>query len=1011
MIKRILTYCFILLACLEAKAQQKHCYQPYTPEPLPKDAPKWFEDIYKQPSEVNYFRMDSLFRDWLAQDIDARVKTLERKPSVNFYRRWAKAFRPYVQADGTIALPTIEKYLQKLDKSNQANEAFRAKTPKQKTWRNIGPNATYDKGGKIKDSQVCVYRIAVAPSNHNVVYCGTETGVVFKTTNKGQTWQACQGTHNFGGSIYAIQVAPNDENTIYVGGGINLWISKDGGETWQRNQEIIGRINSIRIAPNNPQHITLCTGIRNDGASGFYRSTDGGQSFEKTFDGVCHDHELQAGNPQRQYLIAKPRGAEHFNIYLSEDEGRSFQKQNCPVSNIVAGRLAVSSAPSGKDYVYALVNASSDPYDSGIFGGIGQPYLLKSTDAGVTWQDQTVRLGGRNPKNTFSPYIDDDNGGQGYFDMSIAVSSQNPEHIIFGLCNAYRSTQGGKGGYWETAIGGYQRRDWSHPDIQDVVVAGKDTWLSTDGGIKLSEDFFSTKGTDKNQGIYASDYHGFAQGWNEDVMAGGRWHNGDVVHASRYGEGNTLHIGGIEWATGHVMLSNPNKVYFSDAGTHIIPKQLSGQIKSYYQEFFNSRKPYETLHTSNEIAFDPRYAKRLIMCPTDDPMHLYLSEDEGQSFRLIFDAEDEFISNYQFSRSNPKHIYLAGIFTTYHTTDDGQSRDMFNQAFDMSLSSVNDRSVQIAVDPNDENTIWTAYSGEKGKVAYTKDCGATWHYPQSDLLKDRNIHWIILTGDEVNGVYLGTVDEASVFYKDDTLSDWIDYSAGLPRGARLTRLTPFYKKAKLRAATNQGIWEIPLYNEKFRPTAQPMILNLGNGDLSAEPNKEVLFDSYSIVNQDDVLKWEWEISPKPKSISNKYIRNPKVVFGYKGSYDVKLTITTSKGSHSRTIKDMVRIGGSAPEHPKEGDNTTSLAPLKSREKVVILSNLLKKGEALKLQTQYLRGKKSLTIHNMKGALLERHLFATDEIVLEVPTTNLSSGVYILELKAEGYRYFSKFIIQ
>ncbi len=1000
-------FCAISLA---VKAQDVDYYQPYSPEPLPKNAPEWFHEIYKNPSKVNFHQMELLFRDWLAKDVNARVKTLDKKPAVNFYRRWAKAFRPYAQADGRIVLPTIKEYFAQLDKVNQEKEQFRATTKK---WRNIGPNATYSREGKIKDSQACVYRLAVAPSNHNVVYCGAETGVVFRSTDKGQTWQACDGTHNFGGAIFSVAVHPTNPDIVYVGGGIGFWKSTNAGASWERVPDVVGRVNSIRIAKTNSKNITLSVGIGSDKHNGFYQSTDGGQSFRQTFEGICHDHELKPDNEGVVYLIAKKKGEDKFALYRSTDRGVTFAKQRSPVENIVAGRLAVSEAPNGSDYVYALVNTSTASYDSGLYGGVGKPYLLKSIDAGVTWEDITTRSGNpRDPKNTFSGFVDETQGGQGYFDMAIAVSNKDAEHLIWGLCNAYRSTKGGTEGYYKTAIGGYQKPSWSHPDIQDIVVAGDDTWITTDGGIKYSDNFFATKGKDRNNGIYASNYHGFSQGWNEDVMAGGRWHNGDVVHTARYGEGNTLHITGVEQATGHVMLSNPNKVYFSDGGVHTIPEKIGGMVIDSYGEFFTPHKPYEMLTTSNEIAFDPRYAQRLIMCPDDDRLNVYLSEDEGRSFRKYTWAEDEIISNYQFSRSNPENIYTAGIYSIY-VKRGNEPLDMFFQAFEMSGSQVL-APLQIAVDPHKPNTVWCTYSLEKGKVAYTEDGGATWQYPQSELFKDRHLHWIVLTGDEHNSVYLGTADpdRAKVFYKDDTLNEWIDYSNGLPKGARLTRLTPFYKEGKLRAATSQGIWEIPLYNEHFRPTPQPMALNLGNGDLTANPNKEVQFDSYSIVNQNDVKEWEWEFSPKPKSITSFKVRNPRVVFGYKGNYNVTLKITTDKGVFKKTVQNMITIGGNAPDNPNEDTIITAVEDLaQAREEVIILNNVLKENREMTLRVKGLKGERLVRIHNLKGALLRELTFPETANLLQIPAGGLEKGLYIFELRSEGYRYYGKFMIR
>ncbi len=1017
MIKKvILTLGLAYTMSISLIAQRVDYYQPYSPEPLPSNAPEWFKEIQKRPSGVNFHKMEKLFSNWLAKDVNARVKTLDKKPAVNFYRRWAKAFRPYAQADGRIVLPTIKEYFAQLDRDNQ-EEQFRASTNK---WRNIGPNTTYSREGKIKDSQACIYRIAVAPSDHNILYSGAETGVVFRSSNKGETWQACDGTHNFGGAIYSIAVHPTNPNIVYVGGGIGFWKSTNAGQDWQRVKEVVGRVNSIRIAKSNPQYITLALGIGSDKHSGFYQSVDGGQTFTKTFEGICHDHELKPNNEDIIYLIAKAKGEQKFALYRSEDKGVSFTKQGSPVSNIVAGRLAVSEAPNGANYVYALVNTSTASYDSGLYGGVGKPYLLKSTDSGITWQDITIRKpNNRDPKNTFSPFVDEAQGGQGYFDMAIAVSSKNPEHLIWGLCNAYRSRNGGKEGYYKTAIGGYQRRDWSHPDIQDMVVAGDDTWMTTDGGIKYSADFFATKGEDRNQGIYASNYHGFSQGWNEDVMAGGRWHNGDVVHTARYGEGNTLHITGVEQATGHVMLSNPNKVYFSDGGVHTIPQEIGGAVTDSYGEFFTPHKPYEMLTTSNEIAFDPRYAQRLIMCPDDDKLNVYLSEDEGRSFRKYTWAEDEIISNYQFSRSNPENIYTAGIYTIY-VKRGNEPLDMFFQAWEMSNSQAL-APLQIAVDPHKPNTVWCTYSMEKGRVAYTEDGGATWHKPESELFKDRHLHWIVMTGDEHNGIYLGTADpdRAKVFYKDDTLEGWIDYSNGLPKGARLTRLTPFFKEGKLRAATSQGIWEIPLYNEHFRPTPQPIALNLGNGNLTATPNKEVQFDSYSIVNQNDVTKWEWEISPKPKTITNFNVRNPRVVFAYKGNYDVTLRITTEQGTFEKTVKNMITIAGNAPDNPnKETEildkdpHATALSNLsEAKEQVIIANNILGENGEMTLRVKGLKGKRLVRIHNLKGALLRELSFSASESLIKVPAKGLQKGLYIFELRSEGYRYYGKFMIK
>lgn len=859
----------VLMSTSDIMAQTTIMFDPYTREPIPPTAPVWMQDIADNPSGVNYHKMDSLFNNWLSVDINARVKTLDKKQAVNFYRRWMKAYSPYVGNDGYIHLPTMLEHMTRLERQNQRHTKHAArlatKSDNGKQWHNIGPYTTERGESKPKDYQACVYRLTVSPQKPDIVYCGTETGVIFKTTDKGLHWTPCNATHNFGGPIFALQVDPNNANTIYAGGGQNLWKTTDGGETWTMIPGIVSRVNSIRINPKDSRNVTLTCGDsrgKNTQVSGFYVSDDGGESFRQTFNAVCQDHELQPGNAQRIYMMAKLQEELTFNFYLSGNGGLTFEKIDMPVKDIAAGRLAVSDAPTGKDYVYALVTSDFWGSGNGPYGGLGKPYILKSTDAGKTWTDQTIRDGS---KTTFSPHLDEPyygqpGGGQGYFDMIVGASAEDPEHVIFGLCNAYRSTQGGKGIYWDTAIGGYQNRDGMHPDMQDIVVCGKDTWISTDGGIKYSGDFFATRGEDRNFGIYASDFHGFGQGWNDDIMAGGRWHNGNAVMRDTYGEGNSLHVSGVEQPTGYVMLSNPNKVYFTDGGMTTIPTTINGPVSISYDQF-RDKKPIESLLTNKEMGFDPRYAQRIVISSADNQefSKLFLSEDEGYSFREIFDSDGEFVVAYEFARSNPNHIYVACQRSIRHSTDNGEHWTEFasNPFGHNDLAGG-----AITIDPHDDTKLWYSNPYYNGYVAYTTDYGKTWHYPlQNDYqLSQLKFSWIIPTGNEYHGVYMCTTGESYIFYKDDQTGGWIDYSAGFPSGARITRLVPFYKEGKLRAATSQGIWEIPLYRDKFVPVAQPIALNIGNGNISKTPDKEIHFDSYSIVNQDGAT-WEWTFSP------------------------------------------------------------------------------------------------------------------------------------------------------
>ena len=976
-------------------------FDPYFAEPLPLSAPDWMKRIAESPSGVNFHEMQSLFNEWKASDVNVRVKTVDNKPAYNFYRRWMAAYREHVAPDGSIVLPTIQQYAAEVDSMN-SRVAERDAMAEELLWRSIGPNRTYEhKNGEVKrkDSQVCVFRIAVSLSDSATLYCGTESGVVFKTTDHGRTWLPCAPRHNFGGSIYSIAIDPVDDDIVYVGGGPWLWKSTDGGESWSRCAGIASRVNSIRINPDNRQNITASAGSKHEdeSGSGFYLSNDGGSNFTCTLNGICFDHELQPDNPGRIYLVRREPVGPWAHIYISEDGGCSWQQKELPVSMMICGRLAVSQAPGGEDYVYALVTCDSWGYDGGPQGGKGEPFILLSKDAGNIWEDKTVNKGEWHWDNTFSPIMDSA-GGQGYFDMMIGASALDPSHVLFGLTSLYRSTEEGTCNYRDHGIGGYQRSDWMHCDIQDIAVHPcGDTWICNDGGIKYSRDFFETKGEDCYDGIYASDYQGLGVGWNEDVMAAGRWHNGDVVHAASYGEGNTVHVGGVEIATGYVMKSNPWKVYFTDASTRIMPREIDGTIEEDFRTWFTEKKPYEVLRINGEIATDPRYALKVFLQDMTNVWEGYLSYDEGASFQKVFDSDGEDFYSYEFARTDPDRMYIVGAWNLWRSDDGGLTFYECTKPFPITDDYLH--FTRVVVDPNDEDHLLVICNDKRGAVVESFDGGHSWQQFDLANLSDIRVHQIILVGDNFGSCYVTSYDGANVYFRDNTMSEFIDYSSGLNPGARISKVVPFYKNGVLRMATDQGLWEAPLYHQDFIAVPQPMALNLGSGNLTANPMKEVQFDSYSIVKQDENTRWQWSFSPQPQYVSDASVRNPRVVFGNPGEYDVTLTVTTAAGTSSRTIKNMITI---------EGDTGIDESHI---GEVGIKKTLLAKGEPLVVVSTGLADDAQLTVHGMKGQLLHSAAIPAGKGATEVTFDNIATGVYIYSIKNKTQQFFGQFIIK
>jgi hypothetical protein len=105
---------------------------------------------------------------------------------------------------------------------------------------------------------------------------------------------------------------------------------------------------------------------------------------------------------------------------------------------------------------------------------------------------------------------------------------------LVGTTTLFKSVNGGSN---FIAVGGYYGNFSIHPDIQDIkMLTSGDTWVSTDGGMSFTSDVFSSQQncSARTNGIVGSDMWGFDQGWNEDIVVGGRYHNGNTAIADFY---------------------------------------------------------------------------------------------------------------------------------------------------------------------------------------------------------------------------------------------------------------------------------------------------------------------------------------------------------------------------------------------------------------------------------------------------------------------------------------------
>lgn len=151
-------------------------------------------------------------------------------------------------------------------------------------WRQVGPF----RGGRV----LAVTGVTGEP---NVFYFGAVSGGVWKSTDTGANWQPLFDKQDIA-SIGAIAVADSDHNVIYAGTGEacirgnisygnGVYKSVDGGKTWTNvGLKDTQHIGAVIIDPKDPNIVFVAALGHAYGPNeerGVFRTTDGGKTWQK----------------------------------------------------------------------------------------------------------------------------------------------------------------------------------------------------------------------------------------------------------------------------------------------------------------------------------------------------------------------------------------------------------------------------------------------------------------------------------------------------------------------------------------------------------------------------------------------------------------------------------------------------------------------------------------------------------------------------------------------------------
>ncbi len=314
------------------------------------------------------------------------------------------------------------------------------------------------------------------PGNWNVYYAGAASGGLWKSEDGGINWRPIFDKQD-AASIGAIAIAPSDHQIVWVGTGEpfirsnvsigdGVYKSTDGGKTWQHlGLEKTGRIARIVIDPRNPDLVLVaaegnCYGPQPE--RGVFRTTDGGKTWQQVLfvdqNTGASDLAMDPNNPR--ILLAgtwqmeiktwgQNSGGPGSGVWMSRDEGATWKRltgHGLPQSPL--GKIAVAIAQRDSNRMYALIETGND----------GRGSLWRSDDGGENWRVASYsRLLNERP----------------HYYTRMMIAPDNPNEVYF-PCNRMYGTLNGGQTVKALPWGGDNHDMWADPTNSDRMMIGYD---------------------------------------------------------------------------------------------------------------------------------------------------------------------------------------------------------------------------------------------------------------------------------------------------------------------------------------------------------------------------------------------------------------------------------------------------------------------------------------------------------------------------------------------------------
>ncbi|MGF2413150.1 MAG: hypothetical protein ACQUYJ_12540, partial [Ferruginibacter sp.] len=375
------------------------------------------------------------------------------------------------------------------------------------TWIERGPNTDIigPSNGNTRGTQVASdavtsgrMRAVLVDLADASVWAGSISGGLWHNTNIASTSAAnWLLVNDFLGNLAVSSICQDPTNTdvMYFGTGektfnsdavrgAGIWKSTNHGVSWSLLASTSAFNNISKVLCDASGNV-YATSMGLFGANGVLRSTDGGTTWTTiTPTGLtAFATEMKLSNTGRLHIVCGYR----------LQGGTSGYRYTDNPATVTSATWTAPATTFPTDYNTELAVAGNTLYAEPANASYLVPTIYKSTDGGANWAATITSPPGGSAEPSILP------GAQGWYDLAIGVDPADPNIVIAGGLNFYRSTNGGS--TW-TQISRWvgTTLNYVHADHHAVVWNGTQVLLATDGGLFYSNDNGATF-TDRNDGL------------------------------------------------------------------------------------------------------------------------------------------------------------------------------------------------------------------------------------------------------------------------------------------------------------------------------------------------------------------------------------------------------------------------------------------------------------------------------------------------------------------------------